>query len=170
MSFLQRFEKSIVIRLVISAGLACIALLLFIISNRTLTTSDGHDEALPATTKAEVSSAVANTIDVEVDSVLVRFNIERTWIRKKSVPVINSAVNRIERHIMIPPDIIPVQMNHALNIMAQRFNGKAIASENLKENSVTIHIEMQGYIIQTLVLKPNASLRRTENSSKPTRA
>ena len=169
MNIFQRFEKSIIIRLLISAALACIALLLFVISNRTLTTSDGHDDTLPATTKAEVSSAVANTIDNQVDSVLARFNIERTWIKKKSVPVVNSAVNRIERHVMIPPDVIPVQMNHALNIMAQRFNGKAIASENLKENSVTIHIEMQGYIIQTLILKPNATLRRAENSSKPTR-
>lgn len=167
MNFFRQFEKSVVIRIFISAGLACVALLLFVVSNRTLTTSDGRDGSLPAISKAEVSSAVASTIDNEVDSVLARFKIERMWIRKKNVSMPNSSVNRIERHVMIPPDVIPVQMNYALNIMAQRFNGKAIASENLKENSVTIHIEMQGYIIQTIILKPNASLRRTETINKP---
>jgi len=39
-------------------------------------------------------------------------------------------------------------MNAAFNTMAKRYNGRAVASENLKENYVTIHIETGGSIVQ----------------------
>ena len=61
---------------------------------------------------------------------------------------------------MIPPDVLPVQLNQALNSMARRYHGRAIASENLKENSVTIHIELEGYIVETIILRPSPELRR----------
>jgi len=106
-------------------------------------------------------SITAREIDRQVDSVLIQFRIDKKWCRKRNVEIPGTNLNRVERKVLIPPEIIPVQMNQALNMMAQRYGGRAIGSENLRENSVTIHIKLEGYIIQTIILKTSKDLKRT---------
>ena len=112
----------------------------------------------PEARQRSVQEIVAD-VDREVDTVMAHFRIERKWIRKQLIPIPNAEISRTERRIMIPPDVLPVQMNQALNSMARRYHGRAIASENLKENSVTIHIELEGYIVETIILRPSPELR-----------
>ncbi|MFI5252782.1 MAG: hypothetical protein ACHQQQ_10165 [Bacteroidota bacterium] len=104
-------------------------------------------------------------IDSEIDTILVHFGIEKTWLKKKQYPIPETNLSRVERKIELPLDILPVQMNQVLNTMVHKYNARAIASENSKEHLVTIHVVLNGYVIQTLILHPNASLKRTVNTA-----
>src|ERR1043166_6352627 len=148
----MNFEKPIFFRILLSVALACAAVILFVLNRSAF-------EKPPAQSKEDFATTLAK-VDREVDTVLVRFRIERNWITKRQVVVPNSSDVRIERRVMIPPTIPSVQMNIALNSMAQRFNGRAVATENLKENSVTIHIELEKRIVQTIILVVKKDLKR----------
>jgi hypothetical protein len=159
MSVRPGLARGILVRVIISVGLAAAALTLFLLQR-------SHLERPPEVRQRNVREMVA-AIDREVDTVLVRFRIEPRWVRKSQVPIPNAEISRTERRILTPPELVPVQMNQVLNAMARRYAGRAIASENLKENSVTIHIELEGYIVQTLILKPNPELRREAQTRRP---
>ena len=152
MSIEKKFDKGVFVRLLVSAALAAGALSLFLVHRATLVQP-------PEVRQRTVREIVAD-VDREVDTVLAHFQIEKRWIRKQQIPIPNAEISRTERRVLIPPDVLPVQMNQVLNAMARRYHGRAIASENLKENSVTIHIELEGYIVQTIILKPSPELRR----------
>lgn len=108
-------------------------------------------------TQEQITKTLAQ-LDRDVDTVLAHFGIEQKWIKKQQVAVLNSNFVRTERRVMIPPDVLSVQVNLALNTMARRYNGRAIATENLKENTVTIHLKIENQIVQTVVLKVNKEL------------
>ena len=69
MKLLEKFEKGIIFRLLLSIVLACVALGLFLLSRTSL------NKPL-VQTKEDFAVTQAN-VDREVDSVLVRFGIER---------------------------------------------------------------------------------------------
>ena len=148
----EKFEKGVIFRLLLSIVLACVALGLFLLSRTSL------DKPLMQT--KEDFAVTQASVDREIDSVLVRFGIEREWVHKRKIALANSTDSRIERRVMIPPTIPSVQMNIALNTMARRYNGRAVATENLKENSVTIHIELEKRIVQTIILVLRTNLKR----------
>ena len=149
-------ERPIVVRAVVSLLLGVTAAGLFFLNRLSLT----HAEAPPpASESRKAPPAVAGEIDREVDSVLVRFGIDQSWTRRKEIEVPNSQFVRIERRVLIPKDLATVVMNEAFNAMAKRFNGRAIASENLRENHVTIHIEVDGSVVETIILRPTANLK-----------
>ena len=156
----------ILIRIVLSLVLACIALGVFLLNQRTLKTHSNSVETKER--EQELSSALAN-IDHDVDSVLTRFGIEKEWIRKRQIPLEKVKLTRTERRVAIPENVLPITMNAAFNTMAKRYNGRAVASENLKENTVTIHIEVKGCIIETIIVKPTPQLRRSERKQNQTR-
>lgn len=147
----MKLQKHILARLIVAIGLSAAALVLFFMSRSAITKIEQSKEAL--------SPAIAMSIDRDVDSVLTRFKIEKSWIRKNSVRLTNSTLHRIERRIAVPAENPTVQMNVALNAMAKRYGGRAVASENVKENAVTIHIELRGYVIQTIILKTASDIK-----------
>ncbi len=156
MSVAALLHRPIIVRAVISVLLGVAAAGLFFLNRMSLTRPEehqAHTEPLPG------RPAVAGEIDREVDSVLVRFGIDASWSRKKEIEIPNSQFVRIERRVLIPKDLATVVMNEAFNAMAKRFNGRAIASENLRENHVTIHIEVDGSVVETIILRPTANLR-----------
>ncbi|HEY6193070.1 MAG TPA: hypothetical protein VI215_12175 [Bacteroidota bacterium] len=177
-------DHPIVVRLVISLLMGVAAAGLFFL-NRTSLTPPRHGEAGPVSASSgladttghpgeqrsepvpEASPAVLAEIDHEVDSVLVHFGIDESWTRRKEIAVPNSRFSRIERRVLIPKDLATVVLNGAFNAMAARFNGRAIASENLRENHVTIHIEVGGAIVQTIILRPTPNLRRDARDRPP---
>ena len=152
MSILPQPSKSVAVRLVLIVALAAAALGMYFMSR----TSSQQPEA---PSKKEPAQASLSELDRQVDAVLSKFKIDKAWVRKTEIPIPNSSLRRIERRIGIPPDIAPVQVNVSLNDMAKRYNARAVASENTKENSVTIHIELDGYVVQTIVLKTNPDLK-----------
>lgn len=98
-------------------------------------------------------------IDKEIDGILENFGVEKTWVKKKEIGGRNSQFARIERRVLIPPTIIPVLVNHEFNMLARRYQGRAIATENIRDNIVTIHILLHRTIIQTVILKINPDMK-----------
>jgi hypothetical protein len=154
-------DNPTLIRLIVALALAGAALSMFLMTRGAITSIQRSKEI--------IASSLILDIDREVDSVFAHFNIEKGWVKKSSVPLPNTTSYRIERRVMIPPDVLPVQMNSALNAMAKRYNGRAVASENLKENLVTIHIETQGIIVQTIILKTKHDLKRARRNEGQTK-
>jgi hypothetical protein len=150
-------HRPIVVRAVISVLLGVAAAGLFFLNRMSLTGPEEHREQTEP--HPAPRGTVAGEIDREVDSVLVHFGIDASWSRKKEIEIPNSQFVRIERRVLIPKDLATVVMNEAFNAMAKRFNGRAIASENLRENHVTIHIEVDGSVVETIILRPTANLR-----------
>lgn len=111
---------------------------------------------LPRYTEAELDSAV--------EGVLEKFDIDQSWIKQSEVQVPGSSTKRIERRVVIPTDLALVVMNVEFKKMAARFNLNATATEDTKENTVTIHIHENKLILQTIVLKPTQNLKRKEKS------
>ena len=172
MNWSQTLDRPIIVRLVISLLLGVAAAGLFFLNRISLTRPERHEigPESPAGGSAGAgqhplggarpeSTVLLGEIDREVDSVLVRCGIEESWSRKKEIEIPNSQFTRIERRVLIPKDLATVVINEALNAMARRFNGRAIASENLRENHVTIHIEVEGSIVETIILRPTANLK-----------
>lgn len=155
MNFSKDITKSPPFRIGVSVFLAIGALGLFWMSRNNVSLTGSLEPP-------ELTQVLASDIDRSVDSILTKFRIEKAWIKKSTVPMPNSPLFRFERNIVIPRDVLPVQVNVAMNTMARRYHGKAIAYENVKENSVIIHIEIQGNIVQKILLKTNDKLHRQE--------
>lgn len=151
-------RKDILLRILVAVALAAAALALFVM-NRNLGTMTPEESEL------EFASSVVN-IDREVEEVLEQFGVERAWIRRKEIGSADNQFVRVERVVSIPPDIIPAVMNRELNIIAWRYRGRAVATENQKENSVTIHILIHDIIVQTVILKIRPELQRKEKRAR----
>lgn len=147
----MKFNKSIFFRFLIISILAASAFGLRLMVDEPPQTSEQIEQNF---------SRKIVEIDREVDSILVRFRIEKNWCRKKLIPITGTNLDRIEKRVLIPPEIMPILINRELNLMAQRYGGRAIGSENSKENSVTIHIKLEGYILETIILKTSKDLQR----------
>ncbi len=106
-------------------------------------------------------AGAASEIDRQVDTVLAHFGIAPEWIRKKSVQVAGSEFQRVERRVLIPMNVPPIQVNMAFNALARKYGGRAIGSENTKENTVTIHLDLNGTVLQSIILKPARELPET---------
>ena len=89
----------------------------------------------------------------EIDSVLVEYGIKEKFINKKILSADNSDFIRSERRINITPDIITIEINKQLNQLAKKYGGKAIGSENIKKNLVTIDLVFDNEIYHSIILK-----------------
>ena len=106
--------------------------------------------------------AAAGTLDHQIDTLLQDFGIEKEWVKRTVVSDQVGNFTRIERRVAIPSDILPASMNKEINSLARKFDGRAVATENLKDNSVTIHIVLHEKIIHTVILKTYPDMRRKE--------
>jgi hypothetical protein len=98
-------------------------------------------------------------IDAEVDSILSRAQIRPDAIKKKVINTTDPEIKRIERKINIQENFSTIEINQAINMMAQKYGGRAIGSENTKEKSVAIHIRLDRYIIETIILRATKDLK-----------
>lgn len=139
------------LRIALTVLLAGAAVALFILNRR-------PEPAPPPDPQAEVRTL--ETLDRQVDDVLQAFGVEKDWVKRKEYVDSAKEFRRIERRVLVPPEIIPAAMNRELNILAHQYQGRAVATENMKENTVTIHLLVDGTIVQTIILKVHPSLRR----------
>ena len=147
----MRIERGVTIRLTLSVLLALLAVGLFLLGRPTLKQR--------AEEMTDHVSGIAASVDRDVDSVLVHFGVERGWIRKRTIVQGDADDTRIERRVTIPPGIPSVEFNLAFSALARHYDGRAVATENLKEGSVTIHIELDKRIVQTIILVMKPGLK-----------
>lgn len=141
---MRSFDRKTVYRFGVSIILAGAAVLLFVLNR--------EEAKTPEEIQREFTQA-AQAIESEIDRILEGFGVEKAWIKRREVRASDGGFMRIERRVLIPPTIIPVLVNRELNLLARRFDGRAVATENLRENTVTIHILLHQSIIQTIILK-----------------
>jgi hypothetical protein len=106
-------------------------------------------------------------VDSAVEKVLEKFQIDKSWIKRTDISIPRSSQKRIERKVAIPPEIIPALMNVELKRMADKYNLQVSATENLKENMVTIHIHDNRKIIETVILKITQPPKKQDRKEKP---
>ena len=80
----MKIQKQVLVRLLVAVGLAAAALVLFIMSRSAIDKIEQSKQAL--------SPAIAIRIDRDVDSLLTKFKIEKSWIRKSSIPLAKHSV------------------------------------------------------------------------------
>jgi hypothetical protein len=146
------FEKPIIFRSLLSVALGSVALVLFVMNKPA---AEKSQEQL----RQEFASTLQQ-IDREIDSVLTRSGVQQKWIRKQAIPLANVFFPRIERRVAVPPEFLTLQLNAVLNSIAHRYNGRAVGTEDLKQHTVSIHIELQRVIVETIILKTNFDLKR----------
>jgi len=135
-----------VIRVIASLLLALGALALFLLGRGDPPAGGPPDGVDPGGIEAALD------IDGGIDSVLASFGIPDRDIRKRTRGPQEQKFPRTERRVTIGAEIVPVVLNAALNKMAHRYGGRAVASENVRFNTVTIHIELGGVVIHTVIL------------------
>lgn len=148
---MKALSKSTIVRLAISVVLASATVFLFILNR--------EEQAKNSEELQQEFTLSAQTIDREIDGILEHFGIERDWVQKKNINGGDSHFLRIERRVLIPPSVVPALVNREMNILAHRFQGRAVATENLKENTVTIHIVLHQSVIQTVILKVDQNIQ-----------
>ncbi len=149
-------EKGIFRRIFIAVFLLVILVALFIFEEtekKKMPRQDINTEAIDT----------FNNIDSVIESVLAKFDIQENWIKRVEFKIPGTQKTRIERRVQIPPEIIPAIVNLELSRAVKNFNMTVSASENLKENIVTIHIHNENIIIQSIILKTNKNLKGKES-------
>lgn len=155
---MTKIEKGISIRFLMSGTFALVAVYLFILNR------NGESEPPPKFHRE--LDQMAQAIDIEVDGVLENFGIEKAWVRRREINDRENHFLRIERRVAVPPRIVPIMVNRELNVLARRYHGRAVATENLKENSVTIHIILNQRVIQTVILTGETESRKENNEDQ----
>ena len=148
---LKSLDKTIILRVIFSVLLAVAAVVLFILNRE-------REVESPEELQKEFTLS-SQAIDQEIDGILGKFGIERDWVQKKDVKGDDARFKRVERRVLIPPSVVPALVNREMNLLAHRFQGRAVATENLKENTVTIHILLHQSVIQTVILKIDQNIQ-----------
>jgi hypothetical protein len=102
--------------------------------------------------RTDRTAAIA-LIDAQIDTVLGRFGVVPATVKKHSFSIPEENFTRTERLVPLPDSVAPVSVNAALNDMARRHGGRAVASENPRLGTVTIHIEVGGAVVHSVILK-----------------
>lgn len=97
--------------------------------------------------------ATIAVIDREIDSLLARFGVGAESVKKRSFAIPEEDYERTERLAPLPDSVAAVSVNAAMNDMARRHGGRAAASENPRLGTVTVHVELDGAVIHTVILR-----------------
>lgn len=153
------FQRDLALRISAAVLLGAAALALFLLD---------RDPSAPGPENPPGSRAlVARHLDEGIDSVLAGFHIDTATVRKRDVALSEDGIARTERRVSVPPDVVPVMVNAALNDMARRFNARAVASENARYRTVTIHLEFAGVVYHTVIIRVDPRLKPPPSPAVP---
>ena len=91
-------------------------------------------------------------LDAGIDTVLSRFGMGPGAVKKRVIELPGGLFTRTERRAEVPDSVALVSVNAALNAMAGLHGARAVASEEPKFRTVTVHIELGGTVVHTIVL------------------
>ncbi len=128
------------VRMIALASILVIAILLvvFVIANR-------------ASNPEETSMAIAPSVEVVIQKLLVRFQIDEKSIRTRKVASGNGKFVRIERRVPVARDFNAMSFNHELNVAVASLGANAIATEKSEDKTVTVHVKKNGVIIESVI-------------------
>jgi hypothetical protein len=134
---------------VLAAGTAAALFLL----SRPPAPDTGGGATAPAPAGAVDRLAAIALLDRQIDTVLAHFGIAAGAAKKRSYAIPEEHFTRTERLVGLPDTIAPVSVNAAMNAMARRYGGRAVAAENARLGTVTIHVELDGIVVHTVILR-----------------
>jgi hypothetical protein len=100
---------------------------------------------------ASFSPAASGGIQAAVDSMLRRYGISRSAVRTWNVLSREKKVVRVAQQIEVSRDFPSLVFNDQLQRMLEPVEAHVVATERLKDNSVTMHIVCGGRTVRSLV-------------------
>ncbi len=100
---------------------------------------------------AETSMAVAPGVEVVIQKLLLRFQVDNKSIRTRKVPSGDGKFVRIERRVTVAPDFNAMSFNHELNNAVASLGASAIATEKSADKTVTVHVKKNGVIVESII-------------------
>jgi hypothetical protein len=139
-------------RRLIVAGLLVIGALVLIPATRLADQSEKHERGgrSGARQTGHASQSVRKEIDAVIDTLLMKYRIEKEWVKSWQVQTPEKGFLRSERRVLVPPDFVSLSFNLDLNRMLSDYGARAIASERTKESIVTMHVVKESTVLETL--------------------
>jgi hypothetical protein len=137
-------EPEIGQRLKIAGALATMTILLFA-ADRFLP-SFAVDSSLLRENERNVGLAVGRALD----SLLVRYGIDRSAVSTWQVHSAERKFTRIEQRVFVSPEFVSLQFNHDLAELVAPLDLRIVGTERAKENIVTMHIVQSGLTIRSV--------------------
>ncbi len=115
-----------------------LALIVFFVSNH-------------AANPAETSIAVTSSVEVAIQNLLRRHQIDDKSVRTRKVQSGDGKFVRIERRVTVVPEFNALGFNHELNKAVASLGANAIATEKSEDRTVTVHVKKNGVIVESIV-------------------
>jgi hypothetical protein len=124
--------------------LGVVALMLFVLDKSTESTSQ------PFARKQVPARPSLNQIDVVIDTLFNRYQIDARGAKSWSVFARDKRFIRKERRVYVPPQFISLDFNHDLSRQLSDFNARVVATERTKESTIAMHIVSDGMVVETI--------------------
>ncbi len=102
---------------------------------------------LPAA-RADVASGIARA----VDTLLVRYGVERSAVTAWRITTPDRRFSRVEQRVFVGPQFHALGFNHDLSILLAPLGVRVIGTERVKEQIVTLHCVSEGLTIRSISL------------------
>jgi hypothetical protein len=100
---------------------------------------------------ASLTPSISGGIQAAVDSMMRRYSIPRSAVRTWNVLSLEKKVLRVAQQIEVSRDFPSLVFNDQLQRMLEPVEAHVVATERLKDNSVTMHIVCGGRTVRSLV-------------------
>jgi len=127
------------------AGLLAACALMLVMANIV-----AENKARRAVTAVPMSQASLREIDKVIETLLNRFQIDRSKITSRNVQTPDTKLFRVERRVLVSPDFASLRLVQQLNQLVAPFGARAVATERTAENRVTVHVIRDRVIIQSI--------------------
>ena len=150
-------------RRLLFAGLlaACVVVLILLnIASEKISRRSGQGRSTVVKVASPDEAAIAG-ISSAVDSLFVRYQIDRRSVKSWYVQTPDKQNIRMERRVVVPADFITMNFNLDLNRMVEPYGARVIATERTKESTVMMHIIKNKFIVQsiTFLIQPAGKRR-----------
>jgi polysaccharide deacetylase 2 family uncharacterized protein YibQ len=105
-------------------------------------------------------SALGN-MEQHVQESLKGFGIKKDWIKKKDIRLPDHPKFRTEWEVYAPRDVPLASLNQELSLIAEEYDAKTLATEDLKSGLVLLHIIQNELLVFTIELIPDKSKTRS---------
>ncbi len=138
------------------AGILSVIIVLLFVAERFVTLVQPNLEKM----ENRRETASVESLQEDVDRILDNYGIQQDWIRRRTVEVGDQGQVRDLWLVKVPHDLPFASLNLDLQNMAETYQGKAFAVENVKEAEIALHITFRNTIRYSLIFNPTADVRR----------
>ncbi len=143
------------VRMWIAGLLAALVVILFVAERFVTLVQPNLDKMQNRRDLASVES-----LQQDVERILDNYGIRPEWIRRRTVEIGSKGHIRDLWLLKVPRDLPFASLNLDLKRVAEQYQGKAFAVENVKEAQIAVHITFRKTIRYSLIFHPGNEVRR----------